>query len=112
MPDLELFEKLIKARLSELGARMADIDTELDQPKPKDLGEQAVDLEDDEVLEAVGRAAQNETALLRAALARIADGTYGTCQTCGSQISEERLRAVLYAMVCRTCAGAADKHAS
>jgi DnaK suppressor protein len=34
------------------------------------------------------------------ALARIADGTYGTCAVCGAEIPEERLDAVPYATLC------------
>jgi DnaK suppressor protein len=35
-----------------------------------------------------------------AALARIEQGTYGTCAVCGEPISEERLAAVPYATLC------------
>jgi RNA polymerase-binding protein DksA len=35
-----------------------------------------------------------------AALVRIDDGTYGTCEVCGRDIGEERLRAVPYATLC------------
>jgi RNA polymerase-binding protein DksA len=35
-----------------------------------------------------------------AALARIEDGTYGKCVSCGRDIGEERLRAVPYASLC------------
>ena len=109
MTDHDTYAKLIDARLSELRTRMSEIESELDHPLSKDLGEQAVDLEDDEVLEGVGLAAQREAALLQQARARIADGTYGICQTCGEAISDARLRAVLHAMVCRNCAQAAAK---
>jgi len=37
---------------------------------------------------------------IEAALARIEDGTYGTCVVCGRTITEERLRAVPYATLC------------
>src|SRR5688500_1551009 len=39
-----------------------------------------------------------------AALVRINEGTYGTCQRCDAKISEERLRAIPYAPLCITCA--------
>jgi len=35
-----------------------------------------------------------------AALARIDDGTYGTCQVCGKQIGADRLRAIPWARLC------------
>jgi RNA polymerase-binding protein DksA len=39
-------------------------------------------------------------AAVDAALARIADGTYGICEVCGKPIDEERLEAVPYATLC------------
>ena len=40
------------------------------------------------------------------AFVRVAEGTYGTCRTCGGEIGAERLRALLVTEVCRPCAGA------
>ena len=39
-------------------------------------------------------------------LARIADGTYGTCDVCGAAIPVARLDALPYAKMCVTCASA------
>mgnify|MGYP001088980676 CR=1 FL=1 len=41
---------------------------------------------------------------LRAALARIEDGTYGTCVRCGAVISAERLDVLPATPFCRHCA--------
>jgi RNA polymerase-binding protein DksA len=41
-----------------------------------------------------------------AALARVNDGSYGRCADCGKPIGEERLDALPYAPLCRTCADA------
>ena len=38
-----------------------------------------------------------------AALARIEEGTFGTCRTCGSEIPQERLEAIPYATQCIDC---------
>ena len=38
-----------------------------------------------------------------AALARIEDGTYGTCTSCGKQIAPERLEARPWATLCIDC---------
>lgn len=108
MLDTTEYRTLISARLKELGARMTEIDHELGEPKEADLEDQAIDLEDDEVLESLGAAAQKEIALLRAAQERIRAGTYGVCQNCAEPISPERLRAVLYAPLCKRCATAAQ----
>ncbi len=107
--DYGIFETAIKDRLEELGARLHHIDNDLGQTKDKDLGEQAIDLEDDEVLEGLGVAAQKEVGLLKRALGRIKDGTYGTCQSCEGAISQDRLRAVLHAPLCKTCANRSGK---
>ncbi|MGB7244117.1 MAG: TraR/DksA C4-type zinc finger protein [Sulfitobacter sp.] len=104
MPDLTFYADLISARLQELGARIHEIDHELGEPKSADLDEQAIDLEDDEVLEGLGTAAQKEISLLKLALDRIKDGNFGVCQNCEEAISEDRLRAVLYAPLCKRCA--------
>lgn len=104
MPDLNHFEKLITNRLRELDERMHEVDHELGMPKDADLEEQAIDLEDDEVLEGLGIAAQKEVSLLRFAMDRIKDGSYGICKKCEDPISDARLEAVPYAVLCKDCA--------
>jgi DnaK suppressor protein len=52
-----------------------------------------------------------ETSLLRnvrAALARIRDGSFGTCIECESAISRKRLQAVPWASLCIKCQDTAD----
>ena len=39
-------------------------------------------------------------AAIDAALARIDDGTFGTCEVCGKPIDEERLEALPWATLC------------
>jgi DnaK suppressor protein len=41
--------------------------------------------------------------LIDAALIRIQEGSYGTCQSCGQQIAPERLEAIPYARLCIDC---------
>jgi RNA polymerase-binding transcription factor DksA len=45
---------------------------------------------------------------INAALARIADGTFGRCRQCGEAISEQRLQALPYAPTCARCAKATE----
>ena len=47
---------------------------------------------------------------VRAALRRIADGSYGTCMHCEEEISPKRLNAVPWAPFCIRCQEAADCH--
>lgn len=93
----------INARIAELTAQMQKISNDLDQPLTADLEDQAIDLEDDEVLSKLGQSGQKELQLLNAALGRIADGSYGFCGKCGDAISSARLDAVPYAVTCSTC---------
>src|SRR5207253_3398727 len=37
------------------------------------------------------------------ALARITDGSYGVCDSCGLEIAEERLSAMPFSRLCRDC---------
>lgn len=43
-----------------------------------------------------------------AALMRIDDGSYGTCERCGANINEERLKAMPTATLCITCKAAEE----
>ena len=47
---------------------------------------------------------------VRGALARIADGSYGTCLHCEEDISAKRLNAVPWTAYCIKCQEAADRH--
>lgn len=60
----------------------------------------AVERERDLALSAQARAAVDE---IDAALARIDEGTYGTCARCGRNIPKERLRALPQAELCVQC---------
>ena len=95
---------MLEARLAELGERLETIDHELDSHHDPDWEELAVQREGDEVLEATGRAGQAEIPLIRAALQRIAIGSYGTCARCGADIAEARLDALPWTPVCQDCA--------
>ncbi len=106
MKNVEKYRSAIQSRLNELRARLEKVEETLDQPADPDLEDQAIELEDDEVLEGVGRAGQREIRQLEAALKRIEAGTYGVCAQCGEEISEARLDAVPYALLCPACASA------
>jgi RNA polymerase-binding transcription factor DksA len=94
----------LESRLKVLQGRLAEINETLREPEDDDLEEQAVDLDDDQVLERLSRAGRDEAVLVRAALKRIEDGTYGRCLSCGKAIAEARLRALPEASTCLRCA--------
>lgn len=109
--NTEKYKTKIQARLIELQGRLEKVEAALDVVADKDLEDQAIELEDDEVLEGVGRAGAKEIRLLNAALARIENGTYGVCKKCEQDISSERLDAVPFALLCRDCAKAGPQEA-
>jgi RNA polymerase-binding transcription factor DksA len=104
MLDLTYFEQMLRSHRKELQQRLDNIEHELDKPADPNAEERATEREGDEVLEGVGQAGLNEIRGIDAALKRIADGTYGICASCGEGISEDRLKAVPYAVKCRNCA--------
>lgn len=64
------------------------------------LADHATDLVDRELDQSLGENAENVVAEIDVAIARIDEGTYGTCARCGAVIPEERLDAVPYAILC------------
>lgn len=101
---LETRQAMLEGRLLELGARLEAIEEELDSHHNPDWEDLATEREGDEVLEATGRAGASEIALIRAALRRIAQGSYGQCMRCGEEIPEARLNVLPWTPHCRSCA--------
>lgn len=95
---------MLEGRLIELGARLDVIEEELGSHHNPDWEDLATERETDEVLEATAKAGLAEIPMIRAALRRIADGTYGTCARCGEEIPEGRLDAIPWTPHCRSCA--------
>jgi len=94
----------LEARRAELTGELKRIEDQLDDEPSKDWEDRAAERQGDEVLEAMGQHDLTELRAIDAALARMDDGSYGTCATCGGEISPERLAAVPTAALCRTCA--------
>jgi RNA polymerase-binding protein DksA len=94
----------LKARLSELTGRVAEIDSELRKPLPADSEDRATDLESQEALEGIENSEIKEIQQIGEALKRIAKGTYGVCAQCGADIDPKRLKALPNATRCISCA--------
>jgi len=74
------------------------------KPLDADWEEQAVERENDEVLDALGEATNAELVRIEATLTRIDGGEYGVCEMCGREISIKRLQALPDASRCVVCA--------
>jgi len=77
------------------------VEHDLGQPHDSDLAEQATEREGEEAEEAI-----TEIAAIRAAIARLDDGSYGVCVVCSDPIAPGRLAALPAAGRCITCARA------
>lgn len=57
-----------------------------------------------DLIDSVGNEVTGELLLVRAALQRLKDGSFGTCNRCSASISNERLQRYAYALLCASCA--------
>lgn len=106
--------KLLERRLLEMRSRVGREVTAIIDGMPEELhapGDLAISTHPaDQASEALDRELgliANEQALkdaIEAALARIRDGTFGHCLRCRQPIPEERLKAIPYAVYCKSCA--------
>jgi len=53
--------------------------------------------------------AERQLGQIDAALGRLGEGTFGTCQSCGRAVGEERLEALPWAALCIDCQRRADR---
>ncbi len=102
--DLSSIEKLLTDQRKELADRIEGIDQDFKSGRNADSKEQAVELENEEVLSELRREAQEEQAQVTQALQRLKNGGYGTCSKCGKKINSARLNAVPYTTKCIDCA--------
>ena len=93
----------LERKLSRLLNRAGKIEADLRRTHDRDWAEQAIEVENDPVLEGLDEMTLSEVRRIRATLARIADGTYGTCANCGKPIGSERLAAMPEALTCFAC---------
>jgi RNA polymerase-binding transcription factor DksA len=76
---------------------------------PLHLADLATDNSDQEVSLGLLQNQQGVLNSILAALDRIDAGTYGTCERCGKEIPEERLKALMYASRCVNCEQEAEQ---
>ena len=101
-PD-RLRDRLEKKK-SELTARLERITANVRRGLETDSKERAKQLDDSEVVDALGNEARTELDKISLALRRMDAGKYGLCSNCGSAIGEKRIEAYPYASECIECA--------
>ena len=109
--DLAVMRKRLEDKQAEIQQHIATLTGSPAQPEDAiqfsdgvvEPEEEAVDLEETDVEQAI---LDNENALLvevQQALARIENGTYGICSNCEQPIPEKRLEAIPWTTLCVTC---------
>jgi RNA polymerase-binding protein DksA len=110
--DIERVKNDLEARKRDLLDRHGRISRKTrhrEEPLSQDFAEQAVELENQEVLEALDQEVAEEIRRIQRALARIDAGDYATCASCGSEIGEPRLKALPTTSQCVECAAEAER---
>ncbi len=107
--ELERYKKILEAKEAELSRGLRNRDGITIEKAPDALDEVQLAGERELAIRTLDR----ESSLLRKvrlALARIADGSYGTCLHCDEEIKPKRLEAVPWTPYCLRCQEAADRH--
>ena len=99
----DLRERLERKK-SELTTRLERITANLRRGYEADSKDRAKQMEDNEVVDALGNEARDELAKVSAALQRMDAGDYGNCIECGQRIDAGRLEAYPSAQECIDCA--------
>lgn len=103
---LQEIRKRLTNRHSEIQQRLEKISRDLrhvNQPLNADSEEQAVEVENDQVLDALDDHIREEMKQIEKTLVRIDEGTYGECEDCGEKIAAKRLEALPHATRCISC---------
>lgn len=95
----------LEQQKAELTERVDKIKADIGRGLDADSKEQAAQLENKDVLDALAIEATQEIAEINASLQRLDAGSYGVCSKCGSDIDKRRLQALPHAIECIGCAG-------
>ena len=101
-------QEILIAKREELANRLERIKDNLISGQSADSQEQAQELENAEVMDALGNETRLELSYIAQALKRIKDDTYGICVTCDEEIPIARLKAYSFAERCIRCATAEE----
>ena len=103
----DFFKRLLEARIRELKQNVVRTEEEGRSAEENDIAQDIADRASGSYQkEFLFHRSNNERHLLQmaeAALARIHDGSYGECVSCGSEINHKRLEAVPWARHCIAC---------
>jgi len=107
--ELEKYKKILETRRDELAKGLRNRDDIAIEKTPDALDEVQLAGERELAIRNLDRES-NLLRNVRLGLARIADGSYGTCLHCDEEIKTKRLDAVPWTPYCIRCQEAADRH--
>ena len=107
--ELNKYKAMLEARRAELAGGSRSRDEIRIEKTPDALDEVQLAGERELAIRNLDREA-NLLRNVRAALARIEDGSYGVCLHCEEEIKPKRLEAVPWTAYCIRCQEAADRH--
>ncbi len=96
--------RILEDKKRELQGRLERITANVRRGYEADSKERAKQMEDNEVVDALGNEARAELTKVSAALLRMDAGEFGNCTECGAEIQAARLAAYPYADECIDCA--------
>jgi len=108
--DRDRVEAKLQARLEEIARMRAAVRRSSDGMRDSELahvdnhpGDIGSELHDEELDETTEIFLEEEERRIEEARRALADGTYGTCKSCGREIPADRLEAVPEAVLCLSC---------
>jgi DnaK suppressor protein len=110
--ELEKYRRLLELKQAELSAELAkarDAEEESNEESTQDIADKAVSSYTREFLYSLTDSERTALRQIDEAIARIDDGTYGSCMNCGVPMSEKRLTAVPWTPYCVDCQELAEK---
>ena len=110
--DLEKYRRLLldkKNSLSNDLAKTRNAEEETIEEATQDIADKAVSSYTREFLYSLSDTDRNTLVRIDDALARVNEGTYGTCVNCAQPMAEKRLTAVPWAPHCVDCQELAEK---
>ena len=108
----EEIEQILIAKREELANRLERIKENITSGHSADSEEQAQELENVEVVDALGNETRRELSKIARALVQMQNDSYGTCIDCAETIPLARLQAYPFADRCIRCATIAEARAA
>jgi DnaK suppressor protein len=110
--EMEKYRRLLNEKKASLSADLAktrNAEEETTDESTQDIADKAVSSYTREFLYSLSDNDRNTLLRIDQAIARVDDGTFGTCLNCGTIMSEKRLMAVPWAPHCVECQELAEK---